>query len=85
MSSRSGNLKQDAFLKILVQMELALAYGCPESVDRESLVEYIHHNRDLNTRMIGTVGDMALIKRIQCHLSDQGRRLRGSRVRLQRT
>ena len=56
MSSSSGNLKQDAFLKILAQMELALAYGCPESVDRETLVEYIHHNRDLNARRIGTIG-----------------------------
>ena len=37
-------------------MELALAYGCPESVDREELVEYIHHNRDLNARRIGTIG-----------------------------
>ena len=37
-------------------MELALAYGCPESVDREGLVEYIHHNRDLNARRIGTIG-----------------------------
>ena len=63
MSSRSENLKQDAFLKILAQMELALAYGCPESVDREGLVEYIHHNRDLNTRMIGTVGNMAFNQR----------------------
>ena len=56
MSSRFENLKQDAFLKILAQMELALAYGCPESVDRERLVEYIHHNRDLNARRIGTIG-----------------------------
>ena len=63
MSSRSENLKQDAFLKILAQMELALAYGCPESVDRETLVEYIHHNRDFNTRMIGTIGNMALNQR----------------------
>jgi len=46
-------------LSVVDQMELALAYGCPESVDRESLVEYIHHNRDLNTRMIGTVGTTA--------------------------
>ena len=81
----SKNLNQNVLCEILIQMELALAYGCPESVDRESLVEYIHHNRDLNTRMIGTVGNIALIKRIQCHLSDQGRRLRGSTVRLQRT
>ena len=42
-------------------MELALAYGCPEMVDRESLVEYIHHNRDLNTRRIDTIGKMAFI------------------------
>ena len=56
MNSRSENLKQDAFLKFLAQMELALAYGCPESVDREGLVEYIHHNRDLNARRIGTIG-----------------------------
>ena len=57
MSSRSVNLNQDAVLKILAQMELALAYGCPESVDRETLVEYIHHNRDLNARRIGTIGE----------------------------
>ena len=57
MSLRSENLKQDAFLKTLAQMELALAYGCPESVDRETLVEYIHHNRELNAGRIGTIGE----------------------------
>ena len=38
-------------------MELALAYGCPDSVDSETLVEYIHHNRDLNARQINTLGN----------------------------
>ena len=33
------------FWVMLIQMELALAYGCPDSVDNERLVEYIHHNR----------------------------------------
>jgi len=69
MSSRSENLKQHGFLKILAQMELALAYGCPESVDRESLVEYIHHNRDLNARRIGTIG--TAFERIENNLTDQ--------------
>ena len=41
---------------MLKQMELALAYGCPDSVDSETLVEYIHHNRDLNARQINTLG-----------------------------
>ena len=78
MSSRSVNLKQDAVLKILAQMELALAYGCPESVDRETLVEYIHHNRDLNARRIETIGE-AIVQGIKCFFSDQGQLLRGLR------
>ena len=78
MSSRSVNLNQDAVLKILAQMELALAYGCPESVDRETLVEYIHHNRDLNARRIETIGE-AIVQGIKCFFSDQGQLLRGLR------
>ena len=42
---------------MLKQMELAIAYGCPDSVDSEILVEYIHHNRDLNARQINTLGN----------------------------
>ena len=38
-------------------MEIALTYGCPESVDRERLVEYVHHNRNLNARRISTMGE----------------------------
>ena len=76
MSSRSENLKQDAFLNFFAQMELALAYGCPESVDRLSLVEYIHHNRDLNARRIETIGE-ALVQGIKCYFSDQGQLLTG--------
>ena len=57
----SKNLNQNVLCEILIQMELTLAYGCPESVDRESLVEYIHHNRDLITRRIDTIGKMAFI------------------------
>ena len=38
-------------------MEIALTYGCPESVDRETLVEYVHHNRNLNARRISTMGE----------------------------
>ena len=71
-------MKQDAFLKFLAQMELALAYGCPESVDRETLVEYIHHNRDLNARRIETIGE-AIVQGIKCFFSDQGQLLRGLR------
>ena len=63
--------------EILIQMELSLAHGCPELVDRETLVEYIHHNRDLNTRRIGTIGKMVLSDELLCNISDQGRRLRG--------
>ena len=47
---------------MLKQMELALAYGCPDSVESESLVEYIHHNRDLNARQINTLGNDISLK-----------------------
>ena len=68
---------KNMLFEILIQMELSLAHGCPELVDRETLVEYIHHNRDLNTRRIGTIGKMVLSDELLCNISDQGRRLRG--------
>ena len=57
------------------QMELALAYGCSDSVDSETLVEYIHHNRDLNARQIKTFGDAQIdhMKSIKfANMYDQG-------------
>ena len=44
-------------------MEIALTYGCPESVDRETLVEYVHHNRNLNARRISTMGEAFFYQR----------------------
>ena len=46
-------------------MEIALTYGCPESVDRERLVEYVHHNRNLNARRISTMGEIFLSKELR--------------------
>ena len=37
-------------------MELALAYGCEESVGTERLVQYIHHNRNHNALRINSLG-----------------------------
>ena len=63
-------------------MEIALTYGCPESVDRERLVEYVHHNRNLNARRISTMGEDFFIKAfdkgIEKYPSEQGGQLRGS-------
>ena len=39
-----------------MQVELSLAYDCEESVSREVLLRYIHHNRDQNTRRINSMG-----------------------------
>ena len=41
---------------IAAQIELALAYGCVDSVGSEKLVQYIHHNRDSNSKRIETMG-----------------------------
>ena len=38
------------------QIELALAYGCEESVGTERLVQYIHQNRNHNALRIDTQG-----------------------------
>ena len=39
-----------------MQVELSLAYDCEESVSREVLLHYIHHNRDQNARRINSIG-----------------------------
>ena len=39
-------------------MELALAYGCVDSLGSEKLVQYIHHNRNHNARRIETMGNI---------------------------
>ena len=39
-----------------MQVELALTYDCEESVSRELLLRYIHHNRDQNARRINSMG-----------------------------
>ena len=69
---------------MLKQMELALAYGCPDSVDSETLVEYIHHNRDLNARQINTLGNALMIYKCLLRankIMEQVKTLRGSRQR----
>ena len=43
---------------MLKQVELALAYGCVDSVGSEMLVQYIHHNRNHNARRIQTMGNI---------------------------
>ena len=42
---------------MLRQVELALAYGCANSVGSEMLLQYIHHNRNHNARRIDTMGN----------------------------
>ena len=43
---------------MLKQVELALAYGCVDSLGSEMLVQYIHHNRNHNARRIQTMGNI---------------------------
>merc|ERR1712168_307336 len=43
-------------MSVIDQVELALAYGCINSVGSEALVQYIHHNRNHNARRIDTMG-----------------------------
>ena len=43
---------------MLKQVELALAYGCVDSLGSEKLVQYIHHNRNHNARRIETMGNV---------------------------
>ena len=45
-----------AFLSLPQQVELALAYACETSLDPETLVQYIHQNRNHNTMRIETLG-----------------------------
>ena len=38
------------------QVELALAYGCAESLSTELLIDYVHSNRMNNALRLGTLG-----------------------------
>ena len=41
--------------KTLIQVELSLTYGC--EVSTAQIVQYIHHNRNVNTMMIKTLAE----------------------------
>ena len=44
-----------AIPKTLIQVELSLTYGC--EVSTAQILQYIHHNRNMNTMMIKTLTD----------------------------
>ena len=44
-----------AIPKTLIQVELSLTYGC--EVSTAQILQYIHHNRNMNTMMITTLAE----------------------------
>jgi len=43
-------------LSLVDQVELALAYGCSDSVSHETMLQYIHYNRHHNSMRINATG-----------------------------
>ena len=39
------------------EVELSLAYGCPDSLGNEKLLQYVHRNRDHNYLRIANIGE----------------------------
>jgi len=42
-------------LSLIDKVELSLTYACEDSLGTAKILEYIHHNRNLNTMMINTI------------------------------
>ena len=63
-------------LKILKQVELALAYKCMDKIGNERLVQYIHQNRKANALRIDAMGKGNLAVPSSKACSEQERRLR---------
>ena len=40
----------------ILKVELSLAYGCSESVDHRTMLQYIHYNRHHNSMKINATG-----------------------------
>ena len=47
-----------------IQVELALAYGCAESLSKERILDYIHHNRLNNALRITSIGKIQNVDKI---------------------
>merc|ERR1719494_441602 len=56
-------------LSLIDQVELALAYGCPDSLSKEDLINYMHHNRRVNSMKMKTLGD-SLTKELRLKTQD---------------
>ena len=52
--------KNENFNFIPTQVELSMAYGCEDQMSRQTLLRYIHQNRNHNSLKINTMGTIIL-------------------------
>jgi len=52
-------------LSLVDKIELALAYGCEDSLSQRDVLQYVHHNRNNNARQINTIGSNMEEKEIE--------------------